>query len=33
MKNITKKIGNFFSSKFVEKYGVFGVVILMMVIM
>jgi len=32
MKNITKNLSSFFSSKFFEKWGVFGVVILMMII-
>ena len=32
MNNITKKLSSFFSSNFFEKYGVFGVVILMMII-
>ena len=32
MNNVTKNLSNFFSSKFFEKWGVFGVVILMMII-
>jgi len=32
MNNITKNLSSFFSSKFFEKWGVFGVVILMMII-
>jgi len=32
MNNITKKLSSFFASKFFEKWGVFGVVILMMII-
>jgi hypothetical protein len=32
MNNIAKNLSSFFSSKFFEKWGVFGVVILMMII-